>query len=107
MLNRIIQASLNNRFAVLLLAGLLVAVGIDSALILPLDAFPDTTPNQVQINTVAPELSPEEIERLITFPVELSLGGLKGLQEVRSISKFGLSQVVAIFSDDTNIYFAR
>ena len=62
---------------------------------------------QVQINTVAPELAPEEVERQITFPVEQALGGLKGLEEVRSISKFGLSQVVAIFADDTDIYFAR
>ncbi len=74
---------------------------------LPLDAFPDTTPNQVQVNTVAPELSPEEIERQVTYPVELALGGLKGLEEVRSVSKFGLSQVVAIFQDDIDIYFAR
>src|SRR5207248_7661099 len=74
---------------------------------LPLDAFPDTTPIQVQINTVAPALSPEEVERLITFPMEYALGGLKGLQEVRSVSKFGLSQVVAIFEDGTDIYFAR
>ena len=74
---------------------------------LPLDAFPDTTPVQVQINTVAPELSPEEVERLITFPVEYALGGLKGLSELRSVSKFGFSQVVAIFEDGTDIYFAR
>ena len=107
MLRWILQTSLNNRFAVLLLTGLLVAVGVDSARNLPLDAFPDTTPNQVQVNTIAPALAPEEIEQLISLPVELSLGGLKGLEEVRSISKFGLSQVVAIFSDDTNVYFAR
>jgi cobalt-zinc-cadmium resistance protein CzcA len=107
MLDFVIRASLKNRFAVLLMAGVLVAVGLDAARKLPLDAFPDTTPNQVQINTVAAELSPEQIERLITLPIELSLGGLKGLVEVRSISKFGLSQVVAIFDDETNIYFAR
>jgi cobalt-zinc-cadmium resistance protein CzcA len=107
MLNHLIQFSLNNRFVILLLAILLVVVGVNSAQQLPLDAFPDTTPNQVQINTIAPALSPEEIERLITYPVELSLGGLAGLEEIRSVSKFGLSQVVAIFSDDINIYFAR
>ncbi|MBV8128404.1 MAG: efflux RND transporter permease subunit, partial [Planctomycetaceae bacterium] len=84
-----------------------VALGVRAAGKLPLDAFPDTTPVQIQINTVAPELAPEEIERQITFPVEQALGGLKGLEEVRSISKFGLSQVVATFSDDTDIYFAR
>ena len=92
---------------VLLLAALLVYVGVQAAVHLPLDAFPDTTPIQVQINVVAPALAPEEIERQMTFPVEMSLGGLKGLEEVRSLSKFGLSQVVAIFADETDIYFAR
>ncbi len=107
MLNALIDLSLKNRFVVLLLAGLLFVGGIRAATRLPLDAFPDTTPVQVQINTIAPELSPEEIERLITFPVEYALGGLKGLEEVRSVSKFGFSQVVAIFADGTDIYFAR
>jgi len=107
MLDALIGASLKNRFVVLLLTALLVALGVRSALRLPLDAFPDTTPNQVQINTVAPTLAAEEVERQIAFPVELALGGLKGLEEVRSSSKFGLSQVVAIFDDATDIYFAR
>src|SRR5262245_24909719 len=107
MLNALIEASLKNRFVVLLLAGILIALGIRAARELPLDAFPDTTPIQVQINTIASELAPEEVERQITFPVEQALGGLKGLQEVRSISKFGLSQVVAIFSEETDVYFAR
>jgi heavy metal efflux system protein len=107
MLNAIIDFSLKNRFVVLLVTGLLIVVGIRSAAHLPLDAFPDTTPIQVQINTTAPELSPEEVERLITFPVEYAMGGLKGLEELRSVSKFGFSQVVAIFEDGTNIYFAR
>src|SRR3954453_6456610 len=107
MLNALIESSLKNRSFVLIVAGLLVVVGVRSATHLPLDAFPDTTPVQVQINTVAPELSPEEVERLITFPVEYALGGLKGLSELRSVSKFGFSQVVAIFEDGTDIYFAR
>src|SRR5262245_55948 len=107
MLNAIIDGSLKNRFVVLLLAALLIVLGIRSAVRLPLDAFPDTTPVQVQINAVAPELSPEEVERLNTFPVEYALGGLKGLEELRSVSKFGFSQVVAIFEDGTDIYFAR
>ncbi|MEJ7640133.1 MAG: CusA/CzcA family heavy metal efflux RND transporter, partial [Singulisphaera sp.] len=107
MLNALIDFSLKNRFVILLLAGVLTVLGMRSALRLPLDAFPDTTPVQVQVNTVAPELAPEEVEQLLTFPVEYALGGLKGLEELRSISKFGLSQVVAIFNDDTDIYFAR
>src|SRR5829696_4318993 len=107
MLNALIEASLRNRFVVLLLGGLLVVVGVRAAARLPLDAFPDTTPVQVQVNTVAPELAPEEVERQITFSVEQALGGLKGLEALRSISKFGLSQVVATFEDGTDIYFAR
>ncbi len=107
MLNALIDLSLRNRFGVLLVTVLLVVVGIRSAQKLPLDAFPDTTPVQVQINTAAPELSPEEVERLISFPVEYAVGGLKGLTEVRSVSKFGFSQVVALFEDGTDIYFAR
>ncbi len=107
MLNAIIDFSLKNRFIILLVTGLLIVVGVRSAARLPLDAFPDTTPIQVQINTAAPELSPEEVERLITFPVEYAMGGLKGLEELRSVSKFGFSQVVAIFADGTDIYFAR
>jgi cobalt-zinc-cadmium resistance protein CzcA len=107
MLNALIDFSLRNRFVILLATGLLIAAGVNAAVNLPLDAFPDTTPVQVQVNTVAPELGPEEVERLITFPVEYALGGLKGLEEIRSLSKFGLSQVVLIFSDATDIYFAR
>ena len=71
------------------------------------DAFPDTTPIQVQINTTAPALNPEEVEQQITLPVELAIGGLPGLTDVRSISKFGLSQVVATFDDSTRIIDAR
>jgi cobalt-zinc-cadmium resistance protein CzcA len=107
MLNALIEFSLRNRFVILLLAGILVVLGLQAASQLPLDAFPDTTPVQVQINTVAAELPPEAVELHISFPVEYALGGLKGLREVRSVSKFGLSQVVAMFSDDTDIYFAR
>src|SRR3954463_14395008 len=107
MLSALIDFSLKNRFIVLLLGGILVVLGVRAAIHLPLDAFPDTTPVQVQINANAPALAPEEVERQITFPVEQALGGLKGLEEVRSISKFGLSQVVATFEDGTDIYFAR
>jgi cobalt-zinc-cadmium resistance protein CzcA len=74
---------------------------------LPVDAFPDTTPVQVQINTTAPALGPEEIEKQLTMPVELAVSGLPHLVSVRSISKFGLSQVVVTFSDDMPIYDSR
>ena len=82
-------------------------VGAFSLRRLDVDAFPDTTPVQVQINTVAPALSPEEVEREITFPIEQAISGLPGLEQMRSISKFGLSQVVVSFEDGTDIYFAR
>ncbi|MFN0195864.1 MAG: efflux RND transporter permease subunit, partial [Planctomycetaceae bacterium] len=82
-------------------------LGVFSLQHLDIDAFPDTTPVQVQINTVAPALSPEEVERQITFPIEQAISGLPGLEQLRSISKFGLSQVVVIFDDGIDIYFAR
>jgi cobalt-zinc-cadmium resistance protein CzcA len=107
MLNGIIDWSLRNRFLVLAAALVFVGVGAFSVLSLPIDAFPDTTPVQVQINTVATGLGPEEVERQITFPVELALGGLPRLEQVRSLSKFGLSQVTVVFADGTDIYFAR
>jgi cobalt-zinc-cadmium resistance protein CzcA len=107
MLNALITWSLRHRFLVIALTVAVAIAGAYSALHLPVDAFPDTTPVQVQINTVAPALSPLEIEQQITFPVEQALGGLKGLEEVRSLSKFGLSQVTVIFEDGTSIYFAR
>jgi cobalt-zinc-cadmium resistance protein CzcA len=107
MLNAIIEWSLRHRLLVLGLTGALVLTGAYSALHLPVDAFPDTTPVQVQINTVAPALSPLEIEQQITFPVEQAISGLPGLTQVRSISKFGLSQLTVIFEDGTDIYFAR
>lgn len=107
MLPRLIEFSLKNRVLVILLFAIACATGVYRLVQLPIDAFPDTTPVQVQINTIAPALSPEEIEQQITLPVELSIGGLPGLQNVRSVSKFGFSQVVATFDDDTKIIDAR
>jgi cobalt-zinc-cadmium resistance protein CzcA len=92
---------------VVLLFVVTFAVGAWALLRLPIDAFPDTTPVQVQINTIAPALGPEEIEKQLTMPVELAVSGLPHLESVRSISKFGLSQVVATFSDDMPIYDSR
>ena len=107
MLKAIIAFALRNRVLVLALTGLLIGVGIWSALRLPIDAVPDVTNVQVQINTNAPALSPIEVERQITLPVELAMFGLPDLEEIRSISKFGLSQVTVVFKDGTDIYFAR
>jgi cobalt-zinc-cadmium resistance protein CzcA len=107
MLNWIINFSLKNRLLICVLAVALVVTGTRSLLVLPIDAFPDTTPVQVHINTTAAALNPEETEAQITVPVELAISGLPGLQNVRSISKFGLSQVVATFDDRIDIYRAR
>ena len=107
MLNFIINWSLRHRLIVLGLTAVFMAVGVFAVSHVNIDAFPDTTPVQVQVNTVAPALAPEEVEQQITFPVEQAISGLPDLQNVRSISKFGLSQVVATFEDGTDIYFAR
>lgn len=107
MLDRLVEIALRNRLLVLLLFALGLGLGAWRLLSLPVDAFPDTTPVQVQINTVAPALNPEEIEQQITLAVELAIGGLPGLANVRSVSKFGLSQVVATFDDSTSIIDAR
>ncbi len=107
MLNRLIDFSLRHRAAVILATLVFAVAGGLSLRQLDIDAFPDTTPVQVQINTTAPALSSEEVERQITFPVEQAISGLPGLRVMRSISKFGLSQVVVLFEDDIDIYFAR
>jgi cobalt-zinc-cadmium resistance protein CzcA len=107
MLEAILTWSLRHRVAVLALWAGVAAFGVAALARLPIDAFPDTTPVQVQVNTVAPALTPLEIERQITAPVEQAIGGLPGLDEVRSISKFGLSQVTVTFTDRTDIYLAR
>lgn len=89
MLNAIIDWSLRYRLVVIVAVLLAAAGGVYSLQFLAIDAFPDTTPVQVQINTVAPSLAPEQVERLITFPVEQAISGLPGLEQVRSLSRFG------------------
>lgn len=107
MLQKVITWSLTHRLFVLGGAVVLAVAGWLSLTALNIDAFPDTTPVQVQINTVAPALVATEVERLITFPIELAIGGMPGLRDVRSISQFGLSQVTVTFDDGTDIYLAR
>jgi len=107
MLNWIIDFSLRHRLLVILCTFALAAAGAYSLKFLDIDAFPDTTPVQVQINTVAPALSPEEIEQQITFPIEQAIRILPHLENMRSVSKPGFSQVVVTFKDGTDIYFAR
>jgi heavy metal efflux system protein len=107
MIARLVELSVRNRFIVVFLIAVVAALGIYNLVRLPIDAVPDITNNQVQINTVDPSLAPLDIERLVTFPVETSLAGIQGLQTTRSISRNGFSQVSAIFDDDIDIYFAR
>ena len=107
MLNWIIEASLRHRAVVLVIVACVIVAGAWSLQFIDVDAFPDTTPVMVQVNTTAPSLAPEEVERQITFPIEQAISGLPGLEKLRSISKFGLSQVVVTFEDGTDVYFAR
>ncbi|MEZ4469603.1 MAG: CusA/CzcA family heavy metal efflux RND transporter [bacterium] len=107
MLQAIIEGALRYRGLVLLGTAVVATVGILAFQRLPLDAYPDTTPVQVVVNTTAPALSPTEVERQVTVPLEQTLGGLPGLVGLRSLSRFGLSQIVATFNDDTELYRAR
>ncbi len=107
MINKIIEFALRQPVFVLMGALALIATGVWSALRLPIDAVPDITNVQVQINTTVPALSPEEIERQVSFPIETEMAGLQGLEEVRSLSKFGLSQITIVFNEQTDIYRAR
>ncbi len=107
MLNRIIQFSLEQRLLMFLLAGILVVSGVTAFRHLPIDAFPDTTPVMVQVNTIAPAMGPSDIEMQITYPLEQVIAGLPGLQEVRSISKTGLSQITTVFAPGSEILRAR
>lgn len=107
MLTRTIEWSLKYPWVVLGGTAALVVAGSLSFRALPIDAFPDTTPVQVQVNSVAPALTPIEVERQLTIPLEQVLAGLPHVDELRSLSKFGLSQVTVRFSDETNLWFAR
>ena len=107
MLERIIRASIAHRWLVLLVVLGLSSLGVWNYSRLPIDAVPDITNVQVQINTEAPGYSPLEAEQRVTFPVETALAGLARLEYTRSISRYGLSQVTVVFEDGTDIYFAR
>lgn len=107
LLSSIVRWSLHNRAVVLVGTLLCIAVGIRAALSLPIDAVPDVTNIQVQVITTAPALSPVEVEQYVTIPVERAMAGLPSATEVRSVSKYGLSVVTIVFSDGTDIYWAR
>ncbi|HHF0525032.1 TPA: CusA/CzcA family heavy metal efflux RND transporter [Legionella anisa] len=107
MLEKMIRFSLKHRWFVLLFTLIIAALGVYNFQRLPIDAVPDITNVQVQINTEASGYSPFEVEQRITFPVELAMSGLPNLDYTRSLSRYGLSQVTVVFKDGTNIYFAR
>ncbi len=107
MLKQMIDLSVRYRWAVAALAAVLLIYGARELLRLPIDAVPDITNKQVVVTTIAPALGPEEVESQVTFPLETALAGIPGLQETRSLSRHGISQITAVFEDDTDIYFAR
>lgn len=107
MIENILNFSIRQRFLVVLAVAAVAALGIKSLSQLPIDAVPDITNNQVQINTEVPGLSPFEIEKNVTYPIETALAGIPGLSYTRSLSRNGFSQVVAVFDDNVDIYFAR
>jgi cobalt-zinc-cadmium resistance protein CzcA len=106
-IERLIRAVLDQRLIVLLAVVLLIVAGAAAFRHLPIDAFPDVTPVQVQVITRAPSLAPPEIERLVTFPLEIELTNLPGKTEQRSVSRFGISVITVVFEDGMDVYFAR
>src|SRR5262245_6255408 len=107
LLAAIVRASLANRPVVIVATMLFIAIGVQSALSLPIDAVPDVTNVQVQIITAAPALSPIEVEQYVSVPIERAMAGVPYTTGVRSTSKYGLSVVTVVFREDTDIYFAR
>lgn len=107
MIQSLIRAALEQRLVLVIISVILLAFGVDAARKLSVDAFPDVTNVQVQIATEAPGRSPEEIERLVTVPLEIAMTGLPAMTEMRSLNKPGLSLITLVFSDATDVYFAR
>ena len=107
MFKALIETSVRFRWFVVLVTALVAALGLFELTRLPIDAVPDITNRQVQITTVAPALAPEQIERQVTYPLETAMAGIPGLTSTRSLSRNGFSQITVIFTDQTDIYFAR
>src|SRR5262245_34587864 len=107
MLGRIVDFSLQQRWAILAATLVIAALGVYNYQRLPIDAVPDITNVQVQINTLAPGYSPLEAEQRVTFPIENALAGIPNLEYTRSLSRYGLSQITVVFADGTDVYFAR
>lgn len=106
-MNKLIEFSLKFRLVIIIALALITGFGIFSMTKLPIDAFPDVTNNQVQIITSAPSMAIPELESLVTFPIEVEMRGIPGVEEVRSLTKFGISMVTIVFNDNVDIYFAR
>ncbi len=107
MLNKIISFSVDNKLVIGLFTLSLIFFGAYQATKLPIDAVPDITDNQVQVITITPALGAPDVERLITFPIEQANSNIPGLKEIRSFSRFGLSLVTIVFTDETDLYWAR
>ena len=107
MIDALIRFSVTQRLLVFLMVAIIIGAGLYSLRSLPIDAVPDVTNVQVQILTAAPALAPLEIERQVTFPVETAMSGLPGVEEIRSLSKPGISAITVVFNEGTDIYFAR
>ena len=107
MLEKLVELSLRYKFLVLIVFAVVAFAGLRAVTTLPIDAFPDVTPVQVNIYTESPGLAAEDVEQLLTFPVESGMAGLPGVQEIRSVSLFGLSYVSVYFEDHMDIYFTR
>ncbi len=107
MLKSLIRAALSQRLLVLVVAAILLGFGVRAAMRLSVDAFPDVTNVQVQVATEVPGRSPEEVERFVTVPLEIAMTGLPGLTEMRALNRGGLSLITLVFTDSTNVYFAR
>jgi cobalt-zinc-cadmium resistance protein CzcA len=107
MISRLLELSVKARWAAIALTLIIAGFGVFNIVRLPIDAVPDITNRQVQINTVAPSFGPLDVERLVTYPVETAMSGIVGLEGARSISRNGFSQVTVVFRDSVDIYFAR
>ena len=107
MIERIVAFTLRQRLLIIVCVLVLIGFGVYSFLKIPLDAFPDVTNIQVELLSAAPGLSPLEVEKFVTYPLEMALRGLPRLDQLRSVSKFGLSVVTVVFEDGVDIYFAR
>ena len=107
MIEKLLDAAIRFRWGVVVATLIVAAFGVSQLFKLPIDAVPDITNKQVQINTVAPALGPLDMERLVTFPIETAMAGIPGLESSRSISRNGFSQVTVVFEERTDLYFAR